>query len=37
MTGIQLKTERYVKKVIQETDITDSKMGKVLDNPEDYE
>ena len=37
MTGIQLKTERYVKKLIEETDITDSKMEKVLDNPEDYE
>ena len=37
MTGIQLKTERYVKKVIQETELSENKIDNVLDNPEDYE
>ena len=37
MTGIQLKTERYVKKVIQETKLSENKIDNILDNPEDYE
>jgi len=36
MTGIQLKTERYVKKVIQETELSENKIDNILDNPDEY-